>query len=378
MSPIDKDMHIYRLAFSMIRGCNLGTGQKILSLIGDEKSFFELSEGELRQKLNVKSNITDSDYRKGLIELASKEFDFISQAGINAIFFSEEDYPCRLMNCDDAPVVIYTLGSADLNASKIISIVGTRNATAYGRDMTQRIVSDLASAYGKDVLIVSGLAYGIDVAAHRAALSSNIPTLAVTAHPLNTIYPAEHRSVAIEMIQRGGGLLTEYTSSNVVHRGNFLQRNRIIAGLADATLVVESDMKGGSLVTASIAGAYDRDVFAVPGRTTDRYSRGTNKLIAGNKAVMVRDVDDIIDAMRWERKAQEGEQARLALDLSSEQVNVITYLREHPNDSVNELSRGLGVSFSTLTTILFELEMSDLIVSIPGNRYTITSLAADI
>lgn len=372
------DNLLYRIAFSMIRGCNYGTARKMLSLLADEKAFFTLSDNELHNILNVRNDIVTTEYRHKLLEKAEAELKFVRHSDIHPVFFNDPDYPRNLTNCEDGPAVLYTLGNCDLSARKILSIVGTRRATAYGIDMTQRIVAGLAAEYGDGIVIVSGLAYGIDVAAHRAALAEGVPTIAVTAHPLNTIYPAAHRSVAVEILHRNGALITEYPTSSVVHRSNFLQRNRIIAGISDATLVVESDDKGGSLVTASIANAYERDVFAVPGRTTDRYSRGANRLIATNRAVMARDADDIINAMRWERRPTEGQQGTLNLELSELQLKTIQCIRENPEFTVNEISRTLAISYSELTTVLFELEMSDLIVTIPGNRYMLTALATDV
>lgn len=368
---------VFRLAFSMIRGINIGLAEKILSFLPDIEAFFTLSDDELHRLLNVRTSIVDSAYRRQLIDAAAKEYEFISKSAICPLFFSDDNFPKRLLNCEDAPVLLYTMGDANLNASKIVSIVGTRRATSYGQDMAHRIVSGLANEYGSEIIIVSGLAYGIDVAAHRAALECHIPTVSVMGHPLNTIYPADHRNVAIDIIRSGGALISEYPSSSAIHKGNFLQRNRIVAGLSDATLIVESDDKGGSMVTANIASAYNRDVFAVPGRASDRYSRGTNRLIYNNKAVLTRDADDIIEAMRWERKPAEGQQSALMLELSPEQSKTIDVLRQHPDYTVNELTRALGVSFASMTNILFELEMSDLIVSVPGNRYALTSLAND-
>lgn len=376
MSPEDK--MLYRIAFSMIRGCNLGLASKMLSILESEETFFYLSDNDLRNTLNVKGSITSSSYRSELIEKAKREMDFIMRSGIKTLYFTDEVFPKRLLSCEDGPVMLYALGNANLNASKILSVVGTRRATAYGVEMTRCIVKDLADEYGDSILIVSGLAYGIDVASHRAALEAGIPTVAITAHPLNTIYPAQHRSVAVEMLKHNGGLVTEYPTCSVVHRSNFLQRNRIIAGIADATLVSESDEKGGSLVTASIAMAYNRDVFAIPGRITDTFSRGTNRLIAHNRAALVRDAGDIIDAMRWERKPREGDQATLNLELSPEQISCLECIRDNPDFTVNEISRTLGISYSALTNVLFELEMSDLIVTIPGNRYILTALASNI
>jgi len=375
----DTDILTRRIAFAMVRGQNLTTAQHMLELMnGDVSTFFEVSDDLLRRRFNIKSSIVDKAYRRSLIDDAFEELSFVKKNGIDTIFFNDSNYPLRLAQCSDGPAILYKLGNVNLDAKKVVAVVGTRHATAYGVDMATRLVSDLAQEYGSELLIVSGLAYGIDVAAHRAALANGVPTLAVAANPLNTIYPAEHRSVAVEMIKNNGGIITEYGVTQSVHKGNFLARNRIIAGLSDCTIVVESDRKGGAMSTARIAAAYDREVFAVPGRCSDRFSRGCNFLIASQGAQLVDSADTLIDVMRWPRKPKEGSQPSLTNLLSDDQLRVLRHLRDNPDHTVNEVVVNLGIPYPELSTILFELEMSDLIVSIPGARYAVTSLAADI
>jgi DNA processing protein len=202
---------------------------------------------------------------------------------IKTLFLTEADYPQRLKNCNDSPVLLYYKGNADLNAEKIVAIVGTRKATTYGKEMTKKLVAELSA---QDVLIVSGLAYGIDIASHTAALDNNLKTVGVLGHGLNTIYPSQHKAAAKKMVEQGG-LLTEYISSNEMHPSNFPNRNRIVAGISDAIVIVESGIKGGAVLTANIANSYNRDVFATPGRASDKLSAGCNFLIKTFKAKMI-------------------------------------------------------------------------------------------
>ncbi len=375
----DCDSITLRIAFSMIRGLNYSTACHTFDLMdGDISTYFESSEEMLQRRFNIKSSIISYAYRQQLLEDAVKERNFVVDNGIETHFFNDEDYPFRLSACDDSPAMLYKIGKTNLNTTKIVAVVGTRHATPYGLEMANRIVKDLADEYGTDLLIVSGLAYGIDVAAHKAALAANVPTVAVAAHPLNTIYPAEHRSIAKAMINSGGAIITEYPTNRATHKGNFLARNRIIAGMSDCTVIIESDIKGGAMVTARIASAYGRDVFAVPGRCNDRFSRGCNKLITDQCAMLAGNGEDIIRAMGWESLKPEGAQHTLALSLTGDQTKVLNHLKKNPDDSINQMVIGLGMDFPKLTSVLFELEMSDLIVSIPGARYAITSLAAEI
>lgn len=245
------------------------------------------------------------------------------------------------------------------------------NCTAYGADFAGRLVQDLADKID-DLLVVSGLAYGIDICAHRAALSAKVPTGAVLAHGLNTIYPADHRGEAARIVREGGFLLTEYRTDSHMHRGNFLARNRIVAALADATVVVESDSHGGAMSTARIAAAYNREVFALPGRVSDPYSRGTNSLIASQHAMMIRDADDLIEAMGWKARASEGTQQTFEFTPPPpEQQQILDFIKERPQATVNDMCVALGKPYAKLSALLFEMEIDDVLVSLPGGRFAL-------
>ena len=361
----------YRIAFSLIRGNNRIIADEFLSRIGSEEEFFNSSSRLLEMQIGKKTKITDDDYRKQLIEKARIEVDFISKNNIKPVYYKDPDYSQRLLDCDDAPLMLYTLGNCDLNNSHIISIVGTRHATHYGVDMTERIVEDLSKRLD-NIIIVSGLAYGIDIAAHRAAMKNNIPTIAVLAHGLNTIYPAAHRNIAADMVKNNGMLITDYTSTDNIHRGNFLARNRIVAGLCDCIIVAESAEKGGALITADIADGYHRDVLALPGRANDPYSQGCNKLIASGKAALISSAQDVIDIMRWRAKPLEGNQSELFAELNEDEQKIINFIGDNPLSSINELSIGINISMSKLTSTLIDMEFRGLIVNYPGGRYDLS------
>lgn len=358
-----------RLAFSHIRGISLEKAEIILEKTGGLDAFFDMPGRLLQQTLgSTHADFTDAG-RAALLEWAAQELEFALAKGIRTPFFTDSDFPRRLRECQDAPVLLYQSGPANLNSAHIISIVGTRRATAYGQRMTASLISDMATAVD-DLVVVSGLAYGIDVAAHKAALQASVPTVAVVAHGLQTIYPADHRDIAVRMVRSGGAIVTEYPSKAPVHKGNFLARNRIVAGISDATLIVESDSRGGSMVTASIASDYNRDVMAVPGRATDRYSSGPNSLIFRNKAVMVRDADDIIDSLRWQRRPIAGEQQKFDFEsLPPEKRQLIGFLRQNPEATVNDIVRELAIPYQVLASRMMELEFADLISALPGGRY---------
>lgn len=358
----------YRLAFAMLRGLNRATASSLLAKVGTEENFFTADEASLRALTLLNSDILTRAYRDGILETARRENAFISGSDITVRYFNDDTYPHRLAQCDDAPAALFTLGGCDLDAAHIISVVGTRHATVYGTETASRIVAELAEKID-DLVVVSGLAYGIDIAAHRAALQAGVPTVAVLAHPLNTIYPPEHRSIAARMASGSGALITEYTTDRKIHRGNFLARNRIIASLADATIVVESDNRGGAMSTARMALAYNREVFAVPGRIGDKYSRGCNSLIASDTAHIYTTADDLIDILGWTRRETQGQQKTLALELTEDQQQLLALISQHPEYTVNDIIVALGKPYSALTDLLFQLEMADLIVAVPGGRY---------
>jgi DNA processing protein len=264
---------------------------------------------------------------------------------------------------------LYYRGNADLNHAKIISIIGTRNNTDYGKQVTEKLVADLAE---ENVLILSGLAFGIDAIAHKSALQYNLPTVGVLAHGLDTIYPSHHKSLAKEMLQ-AGGLLTEFTKNTKPDKHNFPRRNRIVAGMADATIVVETAVKGGSMITAELALNYNRDVFAFPGKTTDSKSAGCNYLIKQKHAVLLTDAQQLIETLGWQKKkAKPKSQKELFIELSADERTIIDILREKETIHIDELFLKSGLSSSSIAASMLSLELQNVIISLPGKMYKLT------
>ncbi len=360
----------YKVAFASIRGMGIELAQRLLDVIGSEEAFFTLSEGEIKSITGGRSRIYKADYRVQQLEKAERELEYIATKNIGMLYYTDDDYPKRLLEACDAPLMLYTSGHCELNTAHMVSIVGTRHATSYGQRMTAEIVEQLHELVD-NVVIVSGLAYGIDIAAHRAALHYGMPTVAVMARGLNHIYPANHRNDAIEIVRHGGMVLTDYQCQDEIHKGNFLARNRIIAGLCDCTVVVESASSGGALVTASLAGSYNRDVFAVPGRAGDEFSRGCNKLIRNNQAMCITCGQDIVDAMRWETKPKKAPvQAELFPSYTPEEQRIIDILQQG-DAHVNTIATGTGLPIYKVLSTLVELDYKGYVISLPGSRYAI-------
>lgn len=376
MTQTDEDFDLTtRIGLSMVPGINISTCRRLLEMLGGSvKRFYELDDAEMHTIAGMRSNIVTSEYRLSLLEKARSEAEFVRNNNIEPLFMTDPGYPRRLAVCEDAPVMLYKLGRADLESRYMVAIVGTRTATAYGIEMTEKIVQGLAREYDKDVVIVSGLAYGIDVAAHRAALSAGVPTVAVTAHPLNTIYPADHRDVAGRIISAGGAIITEYSTSSRVQRYNFLARNRIIAGLCDAVIVVESDLKGGALNTINAALGYNRDTFAVPGRVGDKFSRGTNHLIETSRAQLITGAESVMDAMNWPRKRVIPDHPSLFVELTDQQRRVYDFIINHPHVTINELSIALPeIKYNAMANIIMQLELAGVLKTMPGNHFVIVN-----
>ena len=304
---------------------------------------------------------------------ADYELKYMQEHGIRGLTLHDDDYPQRLTECPDAPLVLYFTGNCNLNESKIISIVGTRHATVYGEDLIRRFVRDLHQQCPK-VLIVSGLAYGVDIHAHREALENGYPTVGVLAHGLDQIYPYAHRETAAEMVNHGG-LLTEFMTQTNADKPNFVRRNRIVAGMADATIVVESAAKGGGLITAEIAQSYDRSVFAFPGNVNAEFSKGCNNLIRDNGAGLITCADDFIRAMNWKDAAlrqqalSDGIERTLFPDLSAEEQLIVGILQDTNDLQLNILSVKSSIPIGRLTAILFQLEMKGVIKPLAGGMY---------
>lgn len=371
-----RDDSDYKLAFSFIPGINLTSGSRLIEKIGNEHDFFAMESSGLTMLTGLKPSKTSDTFRQELLRQAAHERAFTDNSRIHRLYFRDigaehtQRYPSRLALCSDAPAMLYSLGADVLGSRRMVAVVGTRHASHQGIEIVKKFVRELASAVD-GLVIVSGLAYGIDVAAHRAALAEGIPTVAVVAHPLNMVYPADHRDVAAHIISAGGAIVSEYASHQAIHRGNFLARNRIIAGLCDVTVVVESDLKGGAMSTAGMARAYDRDVVAFPGRITDRYSTGTNALIASHRAELITGADDLISVMGWPSRPHTGEQQELRLELSDDQKMLLDLIREHPEMTDNDLAIHTGRPVHHLKDLLMQMEFDDLIVSRPGGCYAV-------
>ena len=360
----------YRIAFASLQGMGVDLARKLLDVVGSEERFFAMGEKELRALTRGRSKIYRDDYRREHLERAQREEAFVKEHNINAVYYTDEAYPHRLLEAPDAPVMFYSLGRCDLESAHVISVVGTRHATQYGIRFCDTLIGELSQRL-PDLVVVSGLAYGIDIAAHRAALKHGVTTVAVLPRGLNRIYPAMHRNDAIAIARNGGMLLTDYTSQDEVQKSNFLARNRIVAALSDCTVIVESAGAGGALVTASLAMSYNRDVMAVPGRCGDEFSVGCNKLIATNKAALITGADDLMAAMRWESAVPQPQQLNLFPELTKEEQAVVDVIRSHGEIHLNALADALHQPVYKLMSVLVELDCKRIIATLPGCRYSL-------
>lgn len=298
---------------------------------------------------------------------AESEVDFIGKQNITPLFLNDVNYPRRLLNCVDAPTLLFYKGTANLNASRIVGIIGTRKNSDYGKQLTEQLIDDLRS---QSIIVVSGLAYGIDGIAHRAAIRNAIPTVGVLAHGLDQLYPAKHLSLARQMIETGG-LLTEFKSGTNPDRHNFPNRNRIVAGLCDATIVVETGIRGGSIITAELANGYNKDVFAFPGRVNDMRSEGCNLLIKTNKAALVTNANDIIQQMGWEENTgqRRKHQREMFIDLTADEQIIVSLLKEKDSLGIDDLNFRSGLSNSAVAAAMLNLELQNVIQSLPGKIF---------
>jgi DNA processing protein len=356
----------HKIALTFIKTVGHVHAKSLLDHFGSAEAIFTASLAELMEVPGIGKVIAAEIVKSDALKLADEQLGFIEKQGVQVLFYTDEAYPHRLRNCFDAPVLLYYKGNADLNHPRSISIVGTRKATEYGRQLCKQLCEALA-AY--DVMVVSGLAYGIDVAAHKESLYQNIPTVGILAHGLDRIYPPLHQPIAQKMVLNGG-LLTEFPLNTIPIKENFPQRNRIIAGLSDATIVVEAAAKGGALITAEIANSYNRDVFAFPGRTTDASSQGCNFLIRTNRAGLISNAKDLIYCLGWEEATQNKitEQLQLPIGLSAEEHKIVKLLKIAAV-RIDELAVQSGMPQSQLALHLLSLEMQGILTSLPGKVY---------
>ena len=362
---------IYSIALTMVPGIGHIGAKRLVEGMKSATDVFRFRK-ELAQRLSgVHERVSGALDCPSIIARAEQELVFLQKNHIQCLTFHDEAYPSRLRECEDAPIVLFFKGNTDLNSLHILNMVGTRNATDYGTQICASFLRDL-KALCPDVLVVSGLAYGIDIHAHREALANELPTVGVLAHGLDRIYPHVHRKTAVDMLEKGG-LLTEFLSGTNPDRHNFISRNRIVAGMCDATIVIESAEKGGSLITAELAEGYHRDCFAFPGRMSDEYSKGCNRLIRDNKASLLLSAEDFVQAMGWNIPMTLSEkvsvQRSLFIELSEEEQKIVAILEKLGNLQINSLVVEADIPVNKMTALLFELEMKGVIRVLAGGMY---------
>jgi DNA processing protein len=364
----------YTMALTRMTGFNFQVALQLYQMLGGGKAVYEHRQDikEMLPACGDRLTAALQDWSTALAR-AEQELSFMHKHHIRPLLLGEDGYPQRLAECADAPIILYYLGTSDLNQSHIINIIGTRHITTYGQDLVRRFMGELRELC-ENVLIVSGLAYGVDICAHRQALDNGFETVAVLAHGLDEIYPNRHRDTAKRMLQQGG-LLTEYMSETQADKLNFVKRNRIVAGMTDATVLIESAVKGGGLITCGIAQDYNRNVFAFPGAIGAPYSEGCNRLIRDNGAALITSAEDFVNAMGWQTDSQlrqakaNGIERKLFPDLSDEEQQVVDVLSKTGDLQLNMLSVKANVPIGQLTALLFQLEMKGVVKGLAGGTY---------
>lgn len=375
---MNENEKICQIALTLLRGVGASNAKLLVNYLGNTENLFSCSQQDLLHLPGIQpkavSNLIsqlESAYQK-----AQKEYQICQQKNITTLFYTNQNYPKALLECTDAPLLLYTKGNINFNAGTYVSIVGTRQATDYGKEQCFELVNGLAQSI-PNLVIVSGLAYGIDIAAHKAALQCHVPTIGVMAGGFNRIYPSAHIPVASQMLEKGG-IVTEQLYYDEPLKPNFIKRNRIIAGLCDALVVVESAAKGGALVTASIAGTYNKDVFVFPGRCNDTVSAGCNALIKHNKAALIENASDLMDAMGW-KHALPGKKSTLPErklpaffnELSPIEQTIVQCIFDEKLIHIDALSDKTKISMGDLLPLLLMLEFQNAVVCLPGSMYQV-------
>lgn len=349
--------------------------KKLIAYCGGVEAVFKEKKNALTKIPGIGDAVAKEVVNQKILEKAEQEIEFIEKFGIKTFFYLDPEYPERLRQCDDGPIVLFVKGKKEINfnCEKYISIVGTRKATDYGKKICEEIISTLAQK-GYTPVIVSGLAYGIDIAAHRAALKNDLQTIAVLGHGLDTIYPTSHRNVAKDIVETGA-LVTDFPSKTNFDRNNFIKRNRIIAGLSAATIVVESDIEGGALITADIANSYNREVFAVPGNAGSKYSSGCNQLIKANKAALIESADDVEFLLGWEpiNIKKPPKQIALFSEMNEHEQKIVDYLKGVEQESIDIICIKTQMPVSKVSSLLLNLEFSGIVKSKPGKIFSLNT-----
>lgn len=358
---------IYLLALQRIPNIGDISAKKLLQHLGSAEAVFKEKKSNLMKINGIGARMLKELHQAVYLEEAESELKFIETNGIETVYFQDKKYPENLKHCIDAPILLFQKGNLDLHRKKIISIVGTRKATVHGVAFCEKLIEELAPL---NPVIVSGFAYGIDIAAHKAALKHNLQTVACLAHGLDKIYPKTHAKYR-EQVEANGGFVTDFWSNSDFLPANFLSRNRIVAGLGQATIVVESAEKGGSLVTADIANSYNREVFAVPGRPTDLQSKGCNNLLKQQKAQALTCAADLIYMLNWDLEKPQPEQQKLFVELPPDEENVFSTLKKQGKCELDELALETGLPTFKLASLLLNLELKGLVRPLPGKQFEV-------
>jgi len=342
--------------------------KKLITAVGSVENVFKEKPHVLHKINGIGTQVTQHLFDDNNLKRAEEELNYIQQNNIAFSYFLEDDYPQNLKHCIDAPILIFKDGNLNLNNDKIISIVGTRNMSSYGRDFCNQLIEELKE---HNPIIVSGFAYGVDICAHKAAIKNNLQTIAVLAHGLEEIYPKTHKKY-IHEVNNNGGFITEFWHDEQPMRENFLKRNRIVAGLSKATIIIESAEKGGSLVTADIANSYNRDVFALSGRATDVYSKGCNNLIKNNQAHLLTSAEDIVKMLNWDLPRTSAPiQNKLFVELNSSEQKIYDYLQQNGKQLLDDIAINCELPIYQLSSILIQLELKGVVKPLPGKMFEV-------
>lgn len=361
----DQDL-FYLLALLKIEGVGDIMAKKLLSHFGSAETIFKTKINQIAAVDGVGTVLLKNLKDKSVFEKAERELEFIKSNDIKVSFFQDDNYPERLKHCFDAPVLIFSSGNINLKNKKIISIVGTRQITSYGTEFCKKLIEDLMPL---DPVIVSGFAYGVDIVAHQLAMDFNLQTIGVLAHGLNQIYPKSHKKFVANM-EENGGFITEFWSSSNPDKENFVRRNRIVAGMAEATIVIESADRGGSLITANLANDYNRDVFAVPGRVTDKYSQGCNDLIKTQKANVLTSAADLVYILNWDIENKEKTiQKQLFVELEPDEQKVYDFLLKDGKELLDIIALQCDFPIYKISGLLLNMELKGVIRPLPGKLF---------
>ena len=364
-----QDELYYQLALTMIPELGPVRCRMLIEYFGTASAVFTARKKEISCIEGIGDFSAAAIKKWAGFDEVEKELAFIGQQQIRTFFITDTGYPKRLLHCYDPPTLIFYKGNTDLNNNRVLSIIGTRNHTAYGKEITEQIIREISR---EGIVIISGLAFGIDSLAHRAALQNGIPTIGVLAHGLDTLYPPQNKSMAKEMLLQGG-LLTEFRKNTKPDKHNFPKRNRIVAGMSDATIVIETASKGGSMITAELAYNYNRDLFAIPGKINDQKSSGCLQLIKQNKAVLLTDAKQLLETLGWiEKKKNIRKQKELFIELNIEEQKIVSFLTGKDAVPIDSIFLETGLSSSTIAAAILNLEIQNIITVLPGKMYRLT------